>query len=127
MLDRKAGWESGGDSGPAIIPGKPGESLLIGSVRYESLEMPPDGKLKDAEIRVLDAQRLAKQVTRRPQAAARLQAYLKRFTPTRSPALPVAGVRAEVGRAATAPPAARRLLVPSANWEGAKVQSARAR
>lgn len=54
LLDRKAGWESGGESGPAIVPGKPGESLLIESVRYESLEMPPDGKLKDAEIRVLE-------------------------------------------------------------------------
>ena len=40
----------GGDSGPAIVPGKPDESLLIQSVRYEANEMPPKGKLSDVEI-----------------------------------------------------------------------------
>lgn len=39
----------GGESGPAIVPGKPAESLLLEAVRYESLEMPPDGRL-DAKI-----------------------------------------------------------------------------
>ena len=27
LLDRKAGWVAGGDSGPAIVPGKPDGSL----------------------------------------------------------------------------------------------------
>ena len=54
LLDRKAGWVSGGDSGPAIVPGKPNDSLLIQSVRYESFEMPPDGKLAESEIRILE-------------------------------------------------------------------------
>lgn len=54
LLDRKAGWVSGGDSGPAIVPGKPDGSLLIESVRYESFEMPPDGRLAAAEIRILE-------------------------------------------------------------------------
>ncbi|MCH7687609.1 MAG: hypothetical protein IH899_13165, partial [Planctomycetes bacterium] len=34
----------GGESGAAVVPGKPGESLLIESVRWQSLEMPPKGK-----------------------------------------------------------------------------------
>ncbi|MBI1311121.1 DUF1553 domain-containing protein [bacterium] len=54
QLDLRAGWEQGGDSGPAIVPGKPDESLLISSVRYESFEMPPKGKLSAAEIAILE-------------------------------------------------------------------------
>ncbi len=37
----------GGDSGPAIVPGKPDESLLIEALRYESFEMPPSGQLEN--------------------------------------------------------------------------------
>lgn len=46
-LDRKAGWEIGGDSGPAAIAGDVDGSLLIETIRYDDpdLEMPPDGKL----------------------------------------------------------------------------------
>jgi hypothetical protein len=44
---------AGGDSGAAIVPGKPDESLLIEAVRYESYEMPPDGQLPDEEIDLL--------------------------------------------------------------------------
>ena len=43
----------GGDTGPAIVPGHPEESLLISSVQYEDYEMPPKGKLKDSEIDIL--------------------------------------------------------------------------
>lgn len=58
-LDTRAGWEKGGDSGAAIVPGKPDESLLIKAVRYadEDLAMPPKkkgGKLSEAEIRALE-------------------------------------------------------------------------
>ncbi len=53
-LDSKAGWQEGGDSGPAIAPGDLDESLLISAVRYESYEMPPKGKLSDAEIAVFE-------------------------------------------------------------------------
>jgi hypothetical protein len=49
-LDSAAGWKIGGDSGPAIVPGKPGESELLAALRYESYEMPPKGKLPDAVI-----------------------------------------------------------------------------
>jgi len=52
-LDRAAGAIKGGDSGPAVVPGKPDESLLIRAVRYEESEMPPDRKLTDAEIAIL--------------------------------------------------------------------------
>ena len=41
---------AGGETGPTIVPGKPEESLLIEAVRYESYEMPPEGKLPDEEI-----------------------------------------------------------------------------
>ena len=42
----------GGNSGPAILPGKPEESLLIQAVSQinERLKMPPQGKLKEEEI-----------------------------------------------------------------------------
>ncbi|MCZ6792295.1 MAG: DUF1549 domain-containing protein [Planctomycetota bacterium] len=55
FLDSQEGWMNGGDSGPAVNPGKPGESLLIAAVKYEDsdLEMPPRGKLSAEEVRVL--------------------------------------------------------------------------
>ena len=43
----------GGDNGPAIVPSKPEESLLIQAVRYESFEMPPKSKIPDEEIAIL--------------------------------------------------------------------------
>ncbi|MEZ5432459.1 MAG: PSD1 and planctomycete cytochrome C domain-containing protein [Verrucomicrobiales bacterium] len=48
--------KSGGDTGPALVPGKPEESALIEAVRYanEDFQMPPKGKLPDAEIAVLE-------------------------------------------------------------------------
>ena len=47
FLDRKAGWEKGGESGPALLPGKPDESLLLTAIRYKDndLRMPPEKKL----------------------------------------------------------------------------------
>ncbi len=55
-LDRKAGWVSGGDGGPAIAPGNPDASLLIHSIRYtdENLQMPPKSKMTTEEIAVLE-------------------------------------------------------------------------
>jgi hypothetical protein len=57
-LDVRSGWEQGGESGPAVVPGKPDESLLIAAVRHAKAdyEMPPDGpKLPEAEIATLVA------------------------------------------------------------------------
>ena len=47
LLDHREGLRKGGETGPAIVVGKPGESLLIKAIRYEddSLKMPPKGKL----------------------------------------------------------------------------------
>jgi len=50
------GWKKGGDSGPAIAPGLPDESLLIEAINHQSLEMPPakeGGKLPASEIAIL--------------------------------------------------------------------------
>ena len=38
-LDRKAGWAKGGESGPALTPGKPAESLLLSAIRYEDNDL----------------------------------------------------------------------------------------
>ncbi len=52
VLDTKAGWEVGGDSGPTITPGDPDDSLLMQAVSYQSqdLQMPPKTRLTDEEI-----------------------------------------------------------------------------
>ena len=50
-LDTPAGWLRGGDSGPAVVPGKPAESLILSALRYEDYKMPPDGKLPPAIVR----------------------------------------------------------------------------
>src|SRR6187455_3753639 len=52
-LDLHEALLAGGESGPAIVPGKPKESLLLDAVNYASLEMPPDGKLSESEIEIL--------------------------------------------------------------------------
>lgn len=46
-LETRDAWIRGGDSGPAIVPGAPEESLLWQAVSYRDshLEMPPDGQL----------------------------------------------------------------------------------
>lgn len=53
-LDIRANALAGGESGAAVVPGSLDESLLIAAVRYESYEMPPDGKLSDKQIAVLE-------------------------------------------------------------------------
>ena len=43
QLDTRAGIRRGGDSGAAVVPQKPGQSLLLAALRHErGLEMPPD-------------------------------------------------------------------------------------
>jgi hypothetical protein len=46
-LDSRAGALAGGDQGPAVVPGKPDESLLVTAVRHDddALKMPPSKKL----------------------------------------------------------------------------------
>ncbi len=56
VLDSRDALRKGGDSGPAVVPGKPLESLLLKAVRYteEELRMPPKGKLPEATIADLE-------------------------------------------------------------------------
>ena len=50
LLDSAAGLAKGGQSGPAVIPGKPEESLLISALKYDGVEMPPAEPLPAATI-----------------------------------------------------------------------------
>jgi hypothetical protein len=55
LLDTKAGMLKGGGSGaPAVVPGKPDESLIVTAVRGTGpLKMPPGKKLEASEIEAL--------------------------------------------------------------------------
>lgn len=57
QLDSREHILAGGKSGPAIIPGDPGGSLLIQAIRqtHPRLKMPPGGKLKDDQIAAVAA------------------------------------------------------------------------
>ncbi len=53
LLDSSEATLTGGSSGPALVPGKPEESLLVTAIRYtdDDLQMPPKGeKLTDEQI-----------------------------------------------------------------------------
>jgi mono/diheme cytochrome c family protein len=52
-LDSLDAMLQGGDSGPAITPGKPEESLLVEAINYASFEMPPTGQLEENAIATL--------------------------------------------------------------------------
>ena len=55
-LDSREAALKGGDSGPALVPKKPKESLLLRLVRHaeKDLEMPPKEKLTDGEVAILE-------------------------------------------------------------------------
>ena len=52
LLDTREGMRSGGDSGAAVIPGRPAESLLLAALRHKDdvSPMPPAGKLPNGVI-----------------------------------------------------------------------------
>jgi mono/diheme cytochrome c family protein len=53
MLDTREGMLHGGDTGPAITPGKPEDSLIVDAISYKDadLQMPPKGeKLTDQQV-----------------------------------------------------------------------------
>jgi cytochrome c553 len=53
-LDSRAMVLKGGDTGPAVVPGKPKESLLVDAIHYGELyQMPPKSKLPAEEIAAL--------------------------------------------------------------------------
>ena len=54
-LDSREAVLKGGETGPAVVPGKPDESLLMQAVRHrDGLAMPPNGKLNEAQIAALE-------------------------------------------------------------------------
>jgi hypothetical protein len=50
LLDTREGLRAGGDSGPVVVPGKPGESLLVKLLKQDKGQMPPKQKLADNVI-----------------------------------------------------------------------------
>src|SRR5205085_877544 len=53
-LDSRAAVLAGGRRGPAVLPGRPDESLLLGAVTYRGEpKMPPDVPLSAAQVAVL--------------------------------------------------------------------------
>lgn len=46
-LDSLEALVRGGDSGPSVVPGDVGQSLLLSAIRHEDLEMPPGKKLDE--------------------------------------------------------------------------------
>jgi len=52
-LDSLEAILKGGESGPAVVPGKPDLSLLVEAINYAGPEMPPTGKLAPEKIAVL--------------------------------------------------------------------------
>ncbi len=56
LVDSREALLTGGDTGPALVPGEPAKSLLIEAVGYKNadMQMPPKGeKLSDAQVATL--------------------------------------------------------------------------
>ena len=73
-LDSPEAMRTGGDSGPAVVAGRPGASPLIEAIRHDGdVKMPPKGKLDAAEIAALTewVKRGAAWPARRPRHARR--------------------------------------------------------
>jgi len=49
-LDYRDALLAGGQSGPVLVKGRPGESLLIRALRYDGLDMPPGAPLPESVI-----------------------------------------------------------------------------
>ncbi len=54
-LDSREAVLKGGENGPALVPGQPESSRLVAAIRYSGeSQMPPDGKLAETQIAVLE-------------------------------------------------------------------------
>ena len=138
-LDSRAAMLTGGDTGPAAVPGNADKSLLVQAIRYDGdLKMPQKGKLKDDEIALLTA--WVKGGAPWPDAgpgpargpagtfdlAARANAHWS-FQPIRRPAVPALGERNPIDAfllqklngagLAFAPPAEKRVLLRRAYFD----------
>lgn len=56
-VDSREALLKGGDTSPAIVPNKPGESLLIKAIKHvdDDIKMPPDKRLPDETIAAFEA------------------------------------------------------------------------
>jgi len=96
-LDTRDGVRAGGDSGPALVPGKPAESLLVKALKGDDAsQMPPKGKLPAAVIADLEKWVALGAPDPRTTAAARRQVGMSvedgrnfwAYKPTRTPTPP---------------------------------------
>jgi hypothetical protein len=95
-LDTKAGLLAGGDTGAAVVPGKPGAGTLLKSLKYDGdVQMPPKGKLPDAVVK--DFEKWIADGATDPRAATAAQAagidvekgkQFWAFRPVKEPAVP---------------------------------------
>ena len=51
QLDFREGLRKGGDSGPGLVPELPEQSRILEALRYDTLQMPPSGKLSEEVVR----------------------------------------------------------------------------
>ena len=51
LLDSRDGIRRGGESGHAVVPGDLSESLILGAIKHETFEMPPEEPLPPAVVR----------------------------------------------------------------------------
>jgi Protein of unknown function (DUF1553)/Protein of unknown function (DUF1549)/Planctomycete cytochrome C len=54
-LDSREAALKGGDNGPALVPAKPDDSLMVRAIAqtHEELKMPPNGKLSEASLAII--------------------------------------------------------------------------
>ena len=95
----------GGEQGPALVPHKASESLLIKAVEYadKDMQMPPDGKMSDADIITLkqwitmgapwpEAEVASAKLARKPGQITDEDRQWWAFKPVDEPPVPVMGV-----------------------------------
>jgi len=98
-LDTKAAVLKGGDSGPAVTPGKPADSLLLKTLRYDGdTKMPPSGKLPDAVVKDFETWIASGAADPRTDMVAKASTIdiekgkqFWSFQPVKEPAVPTAG------------------------------------
>ncbi|MSU26948.1 MAG: DUF1553 domain-containing protein [Pedosphaera sp.] len=101
VLDSATAILTGGEAGPAIVPGDPEKSLLLKAVRHTNpdLQMPPKGKAKLSEAEIAVLVEWVKQVQPLKEAAGRAGLDWWSLKPLVRPAVPsgaVSGQRSAV-------------------------------
>ena len=96
-LDTGHGMRKGGQSGlPAVVAGKPDESLIVHALKYDGLEMPPEAPLPESvvndfvkwvEMGAPDPRNAEAEPTAKPAAPA-IQSDLWSLQPVQDPLLP---------------------------------------